>query len=172
MGRARKSWNSKCRYYVATTAKDAQDFSDALRAAYPDIRFLPEDYTEKWSEIWRWAPVITEMRNHDCWSFDPPLMRDPSGDTLIYYDFLADPRQLNFTAWVEPPGWQPVWVRDDERGYYFLDNEPKLCFQFRRGWFTNSGTVDRPSNLPREMNYWGPANGTSVRRRSTIQTRS
>ena len=74
-------------------------------------------------------------------------LRDPSGDTLIYYNSLADPRQLNFTAWVEPPGWQPVWVRDDERGYYFLDNEPKLCFQFRRGWFTNSGTVDRPSKF-------------------------
>lgn len=161
MGQARKSWGSMCRHFVATTAKDAQDFTDALRDAYPNIRFLPEDYTRKWSETWRWAPVLNEMRDHGYWSFYPPLMRDPSGDTLIYYDSLADPRQLHYTAWVEPPGWRPEWAKDEERGSYHLVNKPKLWFEFRRGWFNYVGAPGRPPDLPREMLYWGPATDSS-----------
>jgi len=39
-----QAWNSKCRHLVAMTSKDVADFSGALREAFPNIRFLREEY--------------------------------------------------------------------------------------------------------------------------------
>jgi hypothetical protein len=161
MGRSGSSWGSKCRHLVAMTRKDAANFSDSLKKAFPNIRFLPEEYSAKWSETWRWAPVLSEMRYRGFYRFKPRMMRDPTGEALIYYDSLADSRQFRYTAWVEPPGWEPEWAWDENSGIYVLVNKPKLFFEFRRSAFSRSMKPDRPANFPREMLYWGPDTRTS-----------
>jgi hypothetical protein len=35
-------------------------------------------------------------------------------------------------AWREPPGWSPIWVRDEKVGVMIIVNEPERRFYFDR----------------------------------------
>jgi hypothetical protein len=122
---------------VIMTRDDAFAFSEALRGAFPRIRFLREDYADKFIDYPAWrqacgkAAVGGRMmpRRYDfaC------LPKDEGPD---YFPSLADVLEKNFYVWVEPPNWRPRWRRRKRSDLLVIENIPRLNFTFRRGGFS------------------------------------
>lgn len=121
---------------LCMTRADLAEFSDALRAAFPAIRFVPTHY---------WKPFVDLKRYQaDCREYERRLrldlprtsarihMRDPTGEPLHYLDSLVDPAESFFYAWIEPPGWRPVWGPEDHIGVRRIENTPRLWFELTR----------------------------------------
>lgn len=116
--------------------KDAADFTVALRAAFPDIRFLADDYTGQKMAM-RWP--------------DGPSRTKPTAP-LTYRTGLDDPLERRFWVWVEPPGWQPRWehwANHEGRKIWRVENEPRLKFHFDR-----SGIGTAFPNRLRDGSIW------------------
>jgi hypothetical protein len=118
---------------------DVQAFSDALNAAFPAIRFVSVDYWEHFVDMPRWEADCREYRRREKLGL-PKIelrrhMRDPTGESLHYWDSLADPAETRFYAWIEPPGWRPRWGPEDEDGLRYVENTPRLWFAFKRSSF-------------------------------------
>jgi hypothetical protein len=62
-------------------------------------------------------------------------MRDPAGESLHYWDSLANPAETRFYVWIEPPGWRPIWGPENKYGKRFIENTPRLWFEFRTSTF-------------------------------------
>lgn len=129
---------------------DVAAFSDGLKAAFPAIRFVSVDYWQHFVDQKRWDADCREHRRREKLGL-PRMrlrryMRDPTGESLHYWDSLADPAERRFHVWIEPPGWRPVWGPEDEYGVRYIENMPRLWFQFQRsnfqlGW-PRGGWVD------------------------------
>lgn len=99
---------------LAMDAVDADDFSDLLRADFPDIRFVDYEY----------------------WLLPGPpayVNREPPNLQVPYRPSLADPAEWRFRVWREPEGWQAVWSGPNKDGLYFITNKPTVQFVFERG---------------------------------------
>ena len=99
--------------------EDSRDFSAALRRKFPAIRFLERNY---WEERF-FSPVQGEIYQQ------PPNLRLP---------YLPDLVSVHggTKAWIEPPGWQPIWRSlprsKDQAGnvLYGLENLPECSFDY------------------------------------------
>lgn len=148
----REDYADRCAYRRAwtlcLTPADAAAFSDALKAAFPAIRFVSVDYWQPWVDQERFNADWREFDRR--WKLKLPRepvrrhMRDPTGEPLHYWESFADPAEWRFIAWIEPPGWRPVWMAPDEEGIRYIENTPRLWFEFQSSKFI----VQRPT-LPR-----------------------
>lgn len=117
---------------LCMTRADLAGFSDALRAAFPAIRFVPCHYWKPFVDLKRYQADYREYERR--LRLDLPRtsarihMRDPTGKPLHYRDSLADPAVSFFYAWIEPPGWRPVWGPEDHMGVRRIENTPRLWF--------------------------------------------
>ena len=104
---------------------DEDDFSAALRAEFPNIRFVRRDYWERRRADGKALPM------------EPPELE------LKYFNSLSCAEEIYYTAWLEPDGWEPEWYEHvladgpllDVTGrlwpwIYLLRNEPTLQFEF------------------------------------------
>jgi hypothetical protein len=129
----RRTWN------LCMTLDDVAAFSDALKAAFPAIRFVSREYWSQFCDQKRIAADQQANRRRIKRGLPSKpihsLPRDPQGEPLRYWNSLADPAETRFIAWIEPPGWQPIWMPPDEFGGRYIDNTPRLWFDFNRCHF-------------------------------------
>jgi hypothetical protein len=145
----------KTRHFIALTRKDADAFSDALRAHFPMIRFLRAKYWEPWidREAWRERSRLKDLGKLPQES--PSLvMRHPGRDPLPYLSSLGDALYLT-TGWIEPEGWRPEWSASPNReGIYTIINEPGLRFEFTRSsyllWRERRAFDEPPDTFPED----------------------
>lgn len=113
---------------VCFLTEDAAALTIAMRARFPDLRFVPYHYD--------WA--IDKMEhNPETGQLEPTYK---AGDrTLRYVDGLADPASHGTYAWIEPPGWQPEWMDREELGKLLdgLAYKPDFHFYRRTDLITN-----------------------------------
>jgi hypothetical protein len=111
-------------------------FSDALRAAFPCIRFVRYDYARKFFDYRAWKAACDTARRDDG---DRPrqmdFTRDPGNALPDYFQSLGDVSEQQFWVWVEPPRWRPRWRRRKRADILVIENFPRLHFEFRRGGF-------------------------------------
>lgn len=146
---------------------DVAAFSDALRAAFPAIRFVSRDYWKHFVDRKRFEADCREFERR--WKLNLPRdhvrrhMRDPTGEALHYWGSLADPAETRFLAWIEPRRWQPVWRPADQFGKRFIENTPRLWFDFYRSEFIvrpfghRYETEPRPSHTRQNITLQGHA---------------
>ncbi len=108
---------------LAMDEVDAADFSDLLRAHFPDIRFVDFEY---WRLRLPKAPYY--------------INREPPNLQVSYCSSLADFANDRFRVWREPVGWRPNWAGPNEHGVYPLTNMPRVHFVFERGRGANRPT--------------------------------
>jgi hypothetical protein len=101
--------------YVVLTPEDAHEIGEAIKAKFPDARFLTHHY---------WCRRDKEKGHID---LKPPDLH------LRYYESLGDPDESWFRIWREPEGWQPEWFGPNQNGIYFVANEPPLQVSYRTG---------------------------------------
>jgi len=118
------------------TRADASAFSEALRAAFPRIRFVSYDYAEKFFDFadWKAACDTAHLRGEDS-PRSLEFTRDPGDELPDYFPSLADVAERRFWVWVEPPNWRPRWRRRKRAGILTIENFPRLHFYFWRGGF-------------------------------------
>lgn len=144
----RSKWKS-CEN-ACLTHEDAAEFSQALCAAFPRLRFLSQDH---------WKPFVDWGAWHRAWEererIDPEFrhtehvrhrMRDPTGLALQFWDHLGVAEETAFYGWVIPEGWTPEWGETDEYGIRRIANPPRLELFFRRGQFHSPNR--RPPSEP------------------------
>lgn len=159
--------NSKVRnrQNIAWAIEDALAFESLLRTKYPDIRFLRYEYKHKWDETWRWRPVILERHKYrasqeqQIW-MPACLMRDPTGEEILYRESLAYPWESNFIGWLEPENWKPEWWCLEPGKDYELINIPRCRFKFWRSefnWYTKDGSKNLDTNWSANHEFWRPA---------------
>ena len=102
---------------------DSEDFSHALREAFPSIRFVG-------------IPDIHALK-HRLGGAHP----QPDDLSLFYCDSLAQEFELEtperdkwemswINAWLEPEGWEPFWIGPTPDGYHVLGNKPRMYFHY------------------------------------------
>lgn len=141
--------------HVALTRKDADVFSDALRAEFPSIRFLSADYTAPWidhqaSEERRKSIKAGELPPETPWQ----VMRHPGTASLHYLQSLES-AVWRTMVWIEPQGWRPRWSTAPNRyGLYTIINRPRLQFEFTRSryirWHNPLAFDEPPDSLPED----------------------
>lgn len=122
---------------VIMTRADAFAFSEALRAAFPRIRFLREDYADKFIDYPQWRQACREAEAAG--RMTPrryAFARLPKDEGPDYFPSLADVLEKNFYVWVEPPNWRPRWRLRKREDLLVIENLPRLRFTFRRGGFS------------------------------------
>lgn len=147
--------------YVFFTPDDWRDVSIALKKKFPAIRF---SYSPNFANIDRadaerllrtvrprWFPprsmdeyyaIPVEDRSA---SFVPE--RQPNW-SVPYTDIIEADRSEHWTrAWLEPPGWSPVWRIGLSDAKPTIDNPPSLSFHIRHAHFINKKGHTR---LPRD----------------------
>jgi hypothetical protein len=135
--------------YLVMTPADANALSAELKAAYPAIKFVPEEYWRPYFDETVWkaetqAQDLARQRGEPT----PPrryVPEIPIGKPVPYVDRLGDLRSTEFHAWIEPPGWAPRWAGPAPGGGPYMTNHPPLYFQFKRSDFAVR------SNLPKTM---------------------
>lgn len=121
---------------VLMTLQDAYNFSDALRAAFPRIRFVRQSYARKFVDYPSWRAAIEEAKRAGRPAPDRlEFTRDPGDERPDYFPSLGDVLETFFCVWVEPPNWRPRWRRSKEADTLYLANLPRLHFYFARGGF-------------------------------------
>lgn len=134
-----RSFRKKHFYNLLTTRRDAADFSAALRAAFPAIKFLREEYWEQFVDWNSWRQRVAEAHARRARGEDVPRVsyqsRDPEGEPLEYYESMADPRERHFRAWIEPRDWKPFWTPFGDGDQYHIVNEPEMDLQYSRQSF-------------------------------------
>src|SRR5690349_25171497 len=92
---------------VIMTRDDAFAFSEALRAAFPRIRFLRHDYSDKFIDYPAWRQACREA---DAAGRMTPrryaFARLPKDEGPDYFPSFADVLEKQFYVWVEPPNWR------------------------------------------------------------------
>jgi len=146
----------KSKNFIALTRKDADAFSDALRATFPTIRFLLSRYSDAWVDN---EATRERLKLRDANKLPPEearkwrVMRHPGDDPLPYFGSLADTALELATAWVEPQDWRPQWSTHMNReGIFTIVNEPRLQFEFVRSCYwlrgQNRAFKEPPDELP------------------------
>lgn len=134
-----RSFRKKHFYNLMTTRRDAADFSAALRAAFPTIKFLRNRYWQQFIDLNDWRRRAHEAnRRREAGENLPKTAyrsRNPEGEPLEYFESMADPRHRNYYAWIEPPGWTPIWYPINEGDQYRIENEPGMMLEYSRGEF-------------------------------------
>jgi len=145
----------KTRHFVALTRKDADAFSDALRQAFPGIRFFRSDYCDFWIDH-EASRERSRLKSAGALPQDSArlVMRHPADEPLQYLPSLGDAVRET-TAWVEPPGWRPQWSSAPNReGVYTIVNRPRLEFVFTRSryirWHRRRAFDEPPDDLPED----------------------
>ena len=156
----KSSYRWKNRHSIALTRKDADAFSDALRAEFPAIRFLDDDFSAPWIDHEASAERLRLMNAGKLPPESPwKVMRHPGAESLRYWSSLGEAVR-RATVWIEPRGWRPRWSPAPNReGIYTVINMPRLRFAFTRSrfflesnprdpWHTPRGFDDPPDNIP------------------------
>lgn len=121
------------------TLADATEFSSALRAAFPRLRFTSEDHWKPFVDWDHWHAEIEAWRRRDPRGLETePIrhrMRDPTGQSLQFWDHLGVADERAFNGWIIPDGWMPEWGETDKYGVRRIVNPPRLALFFRRGRF-------------------------------------
>lgn len=138
------------------TLDDVAVFSDALKAAFPAIRFLSREYWWQFSDEERVeAERRANQRRINRGLPSKPIgvhQRDPTGEPLRYWSSLAEPAETQFLAWIEPSGWQPIWMPPDEFGVRYIENTPRLWLDFYRSHFILERPPHRQDTEPLARN--------------------
>lgn len=132
-----KPFHVKVLECVVMTRYDAFAFSEALREAFPRIRFLRKDYADKFIDYPAWRLACREAdaagrmtpRRYD-------FARLPMNEWPDYFPSLADVLERHFYVWVEPPNWRPRWRYSKRSDLLEIENIPRLRFTFWRGGFS------------------------------------
>src|SRR3546814_84633 len=109
---APKSFKSRL---LALHPQDEIEFTNVLKQAFPEIRFLPREY---------WTRYETDASGNREWVKRAPPLRVPYAGDLTSDDLHS------LTGWLEPPNWQPIWRGPSKDQLYFIDNEPRLKFHY------------------------------------------
>jgi len=125
-------------------------FSDALRAEFPAIRFLPANYSEPWIDH---EASADRLRLKNARKLPPEaawkVMRHPGTESLRYFSSLGGAVQRT-TVCIEPRGWRPRWSPAPNReGIYTIINKPRLQFEFTRSRFVLWSSSGDPWHKPR-----------------------
>jgi len=131
-----KPFHVKVLECVIMTRDDAFAFSEALRAAFPRIRFLREDYANKFIDYSAWREACREAERKGRMTprrYD--FARLPKNEWPDYFPSLADVLEKSFFVWVEPPNWRPRWRLRKRADLLVIENLPRLRFTFWRGGF-------------------------------------
>jgi hypothetical protein len=135
--------------YLVMTPADADALSAELKAAYPTIKFVPDEYWRPYFDATLWkAETRAQDLARERGKPIPPrryVPEIPVGKPVPYVESLGDLSHSRFEAWIEPPGWKPHWEGPSMCGNPYLTNYPPLCIQFWRGTFAMR------SNLPKTM---------------------
>ena len=118
------------------TRDDAYAFSDALRAAFPRLRFVRYDHADKFFDYPAWKRACDKAGKIG--TRTPRQLdytRDPKEELPDYFQSLADVSDRHFWVWIEPPNWRPRWRRRDRAGILVIENFPRLHLEFTRGGF-------------------------------------
>ena len=128
---------------VCLLPEDVKAFEGVLLDAFPDLRFL-------WDNYWKY----TSLTNADG---SPADGQWPVFGAVPYVESLHQDKDGWTRAWREPPDWQPVWGQTEysNRNYVIL-NRPKFAFCYRRGRI-RAGAERRRPNLVcfEEGELWG-----------------
>ena len=156
----KSSYRYKSRHHIALTRKDADSFSDALRAEFPTIRFLPANLSEPWIDH---EASREQVRLRSAGTLPPEtpsnVMRHPGNDSLRCLSSLGDATRPTI-VWIEPRGWRPRWSPAPNReGVYILINTPRLLFEFTRSRFVLESSSNDPWHRPRAFD--DPPDGIS-----------
>jgi hypothetical protein len=126
-------------HYLFMMRDEAHSFSQQLREALPNIRFVSHDY---WKPFIDWAAYEQDLAERERRGPENPpehhlvyRMRDPRGGPLHYWDSFGTAEEDSFLAWLEPRGWKPRWTEPDDRGIRWLKNIPLHSFAFHRSGF-------------------------------------
>ena len=152
---------------LVVTRADALAITKALRAAFPSLRITLSNLSESYYDEQRYYERCHEWHERGGVRSGVPKpereVRDPRGEPFPYFASFAVPEQDDFTAWIEPLGWQPRWTEGkDKWGFYRLLNRPLLEFRFLRSQFDAKGErgpgnhlfADAPEPLdPEEIIY-------------------
>ena len=109
---------------MAMAPVDADDFSVALKEAYPSIRFTDYDYG------------YVDIRKSG-------RIRSIPMKILHYCNSLTDPETWRFRVWLEPEEWTPHWTGPNENDVFVIPNKPTFQFIYD----SSSLDVPRPDNL-------------------------
>jgi hypothetical protein len=124
------------------TREDAGELSAALQAAFPQIRFVEDDY---WHQFVDWD--LHRQRSKERYARAArgertilPLYpsRNPENEALRYFDSMAGSTTNDWMAWLVPPDWKPEWSRGSY-GNYIVANEPSVVMRFQRSRFFGAG---------------------------------
>lgn len=143
------------RDWVAFTPTDADRFGRIVCAEFPGLKFVSTDYSAPWidkAETERAHELNSRFfRYGRHWYRIPvPVIRPPQpGEALQYFTTLGDVRERYFLCWIEPEGWAPEWRKQDKLQEYWIVNQPRLGFEFARGYYTR---WNYSTNLPPEPN--------------------
>jgi hypothetical protein len=131
-----KPFRVKVHESVIVTREDAFEFSETLRAAFPRIRFVRQDFANKFFdfESWRAASNASKVEGKEP-ARRLDFTRSPDNELPDYFPSLADVLETRYMVWVEPPGWKPRWRMRKRDDLLVLENRPRLHFTFWRGGF-------------------------------------
>lgn len=119
------------------TLDDARAITDALRAKFPALRIVAQEYWQAYVDMTTYlARQRTNIRRQERGEpslFNPVGVIDPADRGLVYYDSFGDLSELDFGAWIEPPDWRPDWQWRGE--CYLIANLPDAFLIFSRNRF-------------------------------------
>ena len=133
MLRTAKPFRVKILECVLMTRDDAYAFSEALRAAFPRVRFVSYDYARKFFDYKAWKKSCDEAEkagHENPSSLD--YTRNPGVELPDYFPSLGDVLEDRFWVWIEPPNWRPRWRKRKRDGILVIENFPRLHFFSRR----------------------------------------
>lgn len=137
-------YRSKRLQNLVVTRNDAQEITEALSDAFPSLRITHWEHCDAYYDEQSYYERCHEWHERGGVQSGLPKperdVRDPRGESFPYFASFAVPEQHDFTAWIEPAGWEPRWTEfKDEWGFYHLLNEPQHRFRFLRSTFRARG---------------------------------
>ncbi|MCP5367167.1 MAG: hypothetical protein H6907_11935 [Hyphomicrobiales bacterium] len=101
------------------TPSDGDLLSKFLIRAFPNIRFHRREYYEYTLNDLDYDLVLRDIHH---------VRADPSNLEIPYVESMGVRNGSHFVVWIEPPGWEPLWLGPNEWGIHSIVNKPELSF--------------------------------------------
>ncbi len=151
----RSSQASRTKHFINLAPADAEEFSAAVREAFPNIAFIDANYSRKvvdWDATLESKAYRTSMRNPGAMEI---VVAKPRQEWIVtHYEGLHVPGNWQVQAWLEPPGWVPDWYQHPISNWPEVRNAPVTLFRYQRPEFRTT-RVQGPFHDPPEIEEEG-----------------